>query len=453
MSWRGLAKRRDVTKFGDQCRRCHQSYAAQRLQRSHHRCQRPVRQRRFDVCFQTVAPCRRRLDRCDAVFQHDMMHGLFELQPGQPAPVHQRPGRAVVVMAVAQQEAGQLLASLTQRAHRRQTRTHEIADRLMGLIRNPDRGQFTGPMQLGEIDRIPPVGLDPLTGLARDQRRSNDDASVPGRAQLPLNAIAARVRPRNRTAVRCPPRANFAASVFNAAGVFAILPYSRTSPRLPASASATAIVSLCTSRPTYVIGCLHDPSPMHEARHRTIRRNPRKPAYCETGRPYLRRTSGLAWFERRATERKPWPEQKPAVPGRQSAHRVEAIQHPPFCLLPGRWPGNSQSAVLYGFEAKDRETQVKAFVHVVAGCYPPSTIARCDLHRNERPVRVSARHDGDEPPPTGIADRVHSNVLGGMKIRALVRGAHSWTSECPENLPPWSVVPCPASRGTTGGCT
>ena len=32
---------------------------------------------------------------------------------------------------------------------------------------------------------------------------------------------------------------------------------------------------------------------MHEARYRTIRHNPRKPAYCETGRPYLRRTSGL----------------------------------------------------------------------------------------------------------------------------------------------------------------
>src|SRR6516225_3733726 len=32
---------------------------------------------------------------------------------------------------------------------------------------------------------------------------------------------------------------------------------------------------------------------MHEARHRPFRRNPRKPAYCETGRPYLRRTSGL----------------------------------------------------------------------------------------------------------------------------------------------------------------
>jgi hypothetical protein len=37
----------------------------------------------------------------------------------------------------------------------------------------------------------------------------------------------------------------------------------------------------------------HDPSPMHEARRRFIQRNPRNPAYCETGRPYLRRTSGL----------------------------------------------------------------------------------------------------------------------------------------------------------------
>ena len=81
----------------------------------------------------------------------------------------------------------------------------------------------------------------------------------------------------------------------------------------------------------------------------------------------------LAWFERRATERKAWPEQKPAVPGRQSAplaaHRVEAIQHPPFPLLPGRGPGNSQSAILCGFEVNDTETQVKAFVHVVAGCH------------------------------------------------------------------------------------
>jgi hypothetical protein len=32
---------------------------------------------------------------------------------------------------------------------------------------------------------------------------------------------------------------------------------------------------------------------MHEARRWSIQRNPRDPAYCETGRPYLGRTSGL----------------------------------------------------------------------------------------------------------------------------------------------------------------
>ena len=64
----------------------------------------------------------------------------------------------------------------------------------MGRVWNPDRGQFTRPVQLGKVDRIPPVGLDPVAGLARDQRRSDHDAFVPGFAQLPLNAVAARSR-------------------------------------------------------------------------------------------------------------------------------------------------------------------------------------------------------------------------------------------------------------------
>jgi hypothetical protein len=73
-----------------------------------------------------------------------------------------------------------LLTSLTQSANSRQTRPHEIADRFVGLIRNPDRGQFTGPMQLGEVDRIPPVGLDPISRFAGDQRGSHDNAAMPG---------------------------------------------------------------------------------------------------------------------------------------------------------------------------------------------------------------------------------------------------------------------------------
>jgi hypothetical protein len=91
------------------------------------------------VGLQAIAPRRRRLDGRDAVFQHDVMHRLLEPQSGQPATVHQRPGRPMVVMAMAQQEAGELLTRLTQAAHRRQTGAHQIADRLVRLIPDPDR--------------------------------------------------------------------------------------------------------------------------------------------------------------------------------------------------------------------------------------------------------------------------------------------------------------------------
>jgi hypothetical protein len=41
------------------------------------------------------------------------MRRLLESQSGHPPTVHQRPGRSVIVMAVAQQETGELLTSLT----------------------------------------------------------------------------------------------------------------------------------------------------------------------------------------------------------------------------------------------------------------------------------------------------------------------------------------------------
>src|SRR3954465_5441709 len=93
------------------------------------------------------------------------MHRLLELQSGQPASMDQCPGWPVVVMAVAQQEAAQLLTGLTRAAHRRQTRTQEIADSLMGRIWNPHWRQFTGPVQLGQVGRVPPVSLIRSPGL------------------------------------------------------------------------------------------------------------------------------------------------------------------------------------------------------------------------------------------------------------------------------------------------
>jgi hypothetical protein len=86
------------------------------------------------VGFQTVAPCRRRLDSRNAVFQHDVMHRMLEAQAGQPSPVHQRPRRTFVVMALAQQKAGQLLTGLTQRPHCRLARPHQIASSISQRI-------------------------------------------------------------------------------------------------------------------------------------------------------------------------------------------------------------------------------------------------------------------------------------------------------------------------------
>jgi hypothetical protein len=73
--------------------------------------------------------------------------------------------------------------------HRRLTCTNEITDRFMGLIRIPNRGQFTGAVQLGEVDRIPPIGLDPLAWLSRDQRWCDDGAFVSRSGELPLDAV------------------------------------------------------------------------------------------------------------------------------------------------------------------------------------------------------------------------------------------------------------------------
>ncbi len=147
------------------------------------------------------------------------------------------------MMAMAQQESRELLTGLAQVANGRQTRTHEIADRLMSRIGNPDGGQFTRPMQLGQIDRIAPIRLDPISRLARDQRRSHDDAAMSGEGQPPLNPTAA------RSGLITEPKLAPGARQLRRQSVqgrrrFAILPYSRTSLRPPVSASATAIVPL-----------------------------------------------------------------------------------------------------------------------------------------------------------------------------------------------------------------
>ena len=87
----------------------------------------------------------------------------------------------MVVTAMTQEKTGELLTGLTQAADGRKTCAYEIADRLMSWIRNPDSGQFTGAMQLGEVHRIPPFGLDPISGLRGFSDGATTTQSCPAR--------------------------------------------------------------------------------------------------------------------------------------------------------------------------------------------------------------------------------------------------------------------------------
>ena len=64
-----------------------------------------------------------------------------------------------------------------------------------------------------------------------------------------------------------------------------ICPCSRTSPRWLPSATRDRDRVFVHIKADIDDMLIYDPSPMHEARRRFTRRNPRNPAYCETGRP------------------------------------------------------------------------------------------------------------------------------------------------------------------------
>jgi len=86
-----------------------------------------------------------------------------------------------------QQERRDLLALGAQIDHRALARTGEIAHRLVTLVRNPYRRQLTGAQKLRQAHGITPIGLDPITGLLRDQRRRNHAAAVTKTLNLPVS--------------------------------------------------------------------------------------------------------------------------------------------------------------------------------------------------------------------------------------------------------------------------
>src|SRR5215213_9515583 len=92
-------------------------------------------------------------------------------QLAEPARVRPGPGAAAGEdPAVAEQEGLQLLARAPQLLHRRLAGAHQLAHGLVAGIRDPDRRELAGAVQLGQGQRVPPVGLDPLARALRDQR-------------------------------------------------------------------------------------------------------------------------------------------------------------------------------------------------------------------------------------------------------------------------------------------
>jgi hypothetical protein len=192
-----IGEARQVAQFSDQRCRIDQRHAAHRLQRRHDRGQRPVRQHRLDLRRQPVAPRVGGFNRLNVVFEHNVMRCLGEAQTGQPPPMQLGPCRTPIMAALAQQEPGELLSGPPQRAHRVEARPHQVAYRLMPRIGNPHCCQRAGPVQLRQTGCVPPIGLDPVARPLRNQGGGDDNAVVPGRRQLALDAVTARPRLRS----------------------------------------------------------------------------------------------------------------------------------------------------------------------------------------------------------------------------------------------------------------
>src|SRR6516164_3905526 len=184
------------------------------------------------------------------------------------------PGRSPVMAALAQQKARKLLARPAHGMHRIETGAHQVAHRLMSGVRDPYRRQLARPIQSRQADRIPPIGLHPLAGSLWDQRGRDHDAVVLAGRQLTLNAVAAwpclvaepQLHP--LTAALARQAIQGTRRVRNAA----VLPDLAAGTTLGHRDDDALLVNIKSDiRDTIP----HDPSPMHEARHRPTRRNPR----------------------------------------------------------------------------------------------------------------------------------------------------------------------------------
>jgi len=72
------------------------------------------------------------------------------------------------------------------------TCSYQVAQRLVCRVRHPDLRQLAGAKAARKLDGVAAVGLDPVTGLLRDQRRCHDVALHAHLGELPVQRVARR---------------------------------------------------------------------------------------------------------------------------------------------------------------------------------------------------------------------------------------------------------------------
>jgi len=67
---------------------------------------------------------------------------------------------------------------------------HQIPHRLVAFVGHPHRGQLAGAQQPRKRNGVPAVGLHPIAGLPRDQRRRNHGAFVTEQTDQPIETVS-----------------------------------------------------------------------------------------------------------------------------------------------------------------------------------------------------------------------------------------------------------------------
>ena len=132
-------------------------------------------------------PLRAPVDPLQVLFEHRLKRRQRQHQFPQVPLVRLAPVRlARVMIALPQEERFEPLLGALQIARGVGTGAREVADRFIDFVGHVNAGQFSRPMQPGQLQGVAPVGLLPAAlGLRRLRRRHHDAVDL----QLPQPAV------------------------------------------------------------------------------------------------------------------------------------------------------------------------------------------------------------------------------------------------------------------------